>query len=182
MSTVISVRNLVKTYVVGEVERQGASRREPGGPEGRVPRGHWTIGLRQVDVHAHHRVSGPADVRSVFSRRGRRLAHVEGCAGRRPQHEDWFRVPGIQPAVPHHGARQRRVTAALSRRFENGRASPACAQSSRGGRSEGSRRSPSQPVVRRSAAARGHCPGAHQRAVDSPGRRTHREPRHENQH
>ena len=85
---VISVKNLVKTYVVGEVEVQGAARREPRRPARRVPRGHRTVGLRQVDVHAHRRLPRSADVGPVLPRRPGRVAHVEGrswppCATRR---------------------------------------------------------------------------------------------------
>ena len=66
MPTVISVRNLVKTYVVGEVAGAGAARRQSRGRTRRVPGRHRTVGIRQVDVHAHRRLPRQADVGPVL--------------------------------------------------------------------------------------------------------------------
>ena len=123
---VISVRNLVKTYTVGEVivrALRGARSRRRGR---RVRRRHRTVRVRQVDADAHPRVPGSPDQRQLLPRRQGRLSHVEGRAGHRPQQEDRVRVPGLQPAVADHGARQRRAAPALQRRGEDegGRASP----------------------------------------------------------
>ena len=127
MAPVISVRDLVKTYIVGEVDGPRAARREPRRRARRVRGGHRTVGLRQVDAHAHPRLPRSADERAVLPRRQGRLADVEGRARGRPQPEDRLRVPGLQPAVAHDGARQRRAAAALQRRREDedGRAAPA---------------------------------------------------------
>ncbi len=82
----------------------------------RVRRGHRTVRVRQVDADAHSRLPRSSDVGPVLPRRPGRVADVEGPAGRGAQREDRIRLSGLQPAVAHHGARQRRAAAALSRR------------------------------------------------------------------
>ena len=113
---VISVKNLVKTYVVGEVEVRALR-----GVNLDVERGEFLA------------VTGPSGSgKSTFM-------HIVGCldrptsgqyfldgedvsrmskdaAGGGAQQEDRLRVPGLQSAVAHVGARQRRAAAALRRR------------------------------------------------------------------
>ena len=113
---VISVRDLVKTYTVGEVDGARAAR-------------------RRLDVEAGEfvAITGPSGSGKST------LMHILGCLDRptsgqyildgkdvsrmskdeladRPQPEDRVRLPGLQPAVADDGARQRRAAAALQRR------------------------------------------------------------------
>ena len=69
--------SLVKTYVVGDHQVKALR-----GVNLEVPRGEFlavtgAVGLRQVDVHAHRRLSRSADVGPVSSRRPGRLDDVE---------------------------------------------------------------------------------------------------------
>ena len=156
MPPVISIRNLVKTYVVGEVEVRALRGVSLDVQPRRVRRRHRAVGLGQVDADAHPRLPRSADVRAVHPRRPGRVADVEGPARRGPQQEDRLRLSGLQPAVAHDGARQRRAAAALRRRQdEDGRAAPAGDGGADGGRPGRARRSSSESAVRRPAAARG---------------------------
>ena len=139
----------------------GASRRQSRCRARRVPGRHRHVRIGQVDVHAHRRVSRPADVGPVLSRRRRRLAHVEGPAGGRAQQEDRLRVPGLQPAVADLGARQRRAAAAVRRRRAENRGPPQARDGhADGGRPRQSRRPPPESAVGRAAAARRDRAGA----------------------
>ena len=95
---------------------------------GRVRRGHRTVGLRQVDVHAHPRLPRPADERHSTSSTARTCRGCRRTSSRSIRNtQDRLRVPGLQPAVADDGARQRRAAAALQRRqqAEDGRAAQA---------------------------------------------------------
>ena len=102
----------------------------------RVRRRDGAVGIGQVHVHAHRRLPRPADERQLHPRRQGRVEDVEGRAGARAQPEDRVRVPGLQPADAHDGARQRRVAAALpASRTASRRASGTSARSRRSTRS-----------------------------------------------
>ena len=184
MPPVIEVRNLTKIYNMGDHEvraLRGVSLAiEPGefvavtGP----------VGIRQVHLHAHRRLPRQADERRLHPGRQGRLQAVEGRAGARAEPEDRLRVPGLQPADAHHGARQRRAAAALRRqeRAETVERHKR-AMASLDAVGLGHAVSPhAEPAVRRPAAARGDRARAGQRAVDYPGGRAHRQPRHADQH
>ncbi len=97
-----------------------AARRVARGSARRVRRHHRPVGIRQVHADAHPRLSRSPDVRAVRARRPGRVAHEQGSARRRAEPEDRLRVSGLQPAVAHDGARQRRAAAALWQRQAEG--------------------------------------------------------------
>ena len=184
MPPVIQVRDLVKTYTVGEVTVRALARREHGRHCRRIRRDHRAVRLRQVDADAHPWMPRPADERPVHPRWQRRITDVEGRTRGDPQPEHRVRVSGFQPAVAHHGARQRGAAAALQRVAEAEDSRPA--QDGHGGAEFGRSRRPSaplpEPALRRSAAARGDRPRARDTADDPAGRRTDRQPGYAHQH
>ena len=183
MSTVISVKNLVKTYVVGEVEVRA---------------------LRGVNLDVQPgeflAVTGPSGSgKSTFM-------HIIGCLDR-PTSGQYFldgkdvsRMSKDALAVVRNkkigfvfqGFNLLSRTTALDNvelpllygnsGMKNRRAAQAGDGSAEGRGPREPGRSPSQPAVRRSAAARRDRAGAHQRAVDPAGGRADRQPRHENEH
>ena len=130
---VIEVKDLTKVYRMGEHEVRALRGVSLAIEQGEFVAVTGPSGLRQVDVHAHRRVPRPADERHVRPRRQGRVEDVEGRAGARAQPEDRVRVPGLQPADAHHGARQRRAAAALPARRTRSR--PASGTSARSRRS-----------------------------------------------
>ena len=118
----LRVRDLVKTYQVGDVAvraLRGVSARYRGR---RIRRRRRAVGLGQVDVHAHPRLPRSSDVGRVLARRSRRLAPGRRRAVGDPQPPDRLRVPGIQPAGADVGGRKRGAAAAL--RARQGRLQP----------------------------------------------------------
>ena len=81
MASVISVRNLVKTYTLGGHRGPRARRRLVRRRSRRISRGHRTVRFGQVDADAHPRMPRSADVGPVRPRRSRRLDDVEGRTG-----------------------------------------------------------------------------------------------------
>ncbi len=173
---VISVRNLVKTYTVGEVVVRALRGADLDVDPGEFVAVTGPVGLRQVDVDAHPRLPRSADQRAVHPRRQGRLADVEGRARAGAQPENRLRLPGLQPAVAHDRARQRRAAAPLQRRREDedGRTSQARDGGAHRRRSRRAVPSLSEPAVGRPAAARRDRARADQRAVDHPRRRADR--------
>ena len=82
----------------------------------RIRRRRRAVGLRQVDVHAHPRLPRSADQPALPARRPRRVAAVRRRAVGDPQPADRLRVPGLQSAGAHLGARKRRAAAAVRAR------------------------------------------------------------------
>ena len=95
---VISVKDLRKIYVVGDIQVHALRGVNVDVEAGRVRVRHGPVGVRQVHVHAHPRVPRPADIRRVHPRRPGRLEDVarRPGAGAQPPHR--VRVPGLQPA------------------------------------------------------------------------------------
>ena len=94
-----------------------AGRRRPCHPARRIRRHHGPVRLRQVDGDEHHRLPRHAD--------GRRPTLFEGIDAGRPRPQPpraaaqplcRLRLPGLQPAAAHHGGRECRTAADLSRR------------------------------------------------------------------
>ena len=65
----ISVRDLTKTYTVGEVVRARAARRLARRLTRRIHRTHRAVGIREIDVHARARVPRPSHQRRVHPER-----------------------------------------------------------------------------------------------------------------
>ncbi len=72
----IDVRDVTKTYALGDVEGRSAARRDVHDRPRRVRRDHGPVGLRQVDADEPAGLPRPADRRRVLPRRHRRL-HAE---------------------------------------------------------------------------------------------------------
>ncbi len=183
MTPVIAVRDLTKTYTVGELEGARAARRhastsQPGefvaltGPSGS---GKSTfmhlLGCLDRPTAGHYVLNG----RDVVDARQAR-------AGARPQRRDRVRVPGLQPAVADERARERRAADALSARRRRQGAARA--------RRRGARRR--RPRRAGSITIRTSCRAASSSASPSPARwstagaaarrRADRQPRHAHQH
>ena len=93
-----------------------AGRRRPCHPARRVRRHHGAVRLRQVDGDEHHRLPRYADGGQLRLPRRR----CRPARPRPPRHAAQslyrLRLPGLQPAAAHHGGRECRAAADLSRR------------------------------------------------------------------
>ena len=104
---VISVKHLVKTYIVGEIEVKALR-----GVNLEVQRGEFLAVTGQSGsgkstfMHIVGCLDKPTSGQYYPGRR-RRLEDVEGSVGGSSQQEDRLRVSGVQSAVAHDGARQR---------------------------------------------------------------------------
>ena len=167
-AALIELRGVTKTY--GSRRRRGsrAARHRPAHRRRRVRRGHGAERLGQVDVHEHPRLPRRARRAGAyrFQRRRRRAAvaatSARCCAAGLPR----LRLPGLQPAGPHHGARERRAAAASTAAC--GRASGAQRALRRARRRSASPAGSTTPRASSPAASSSASPS---RARSSPSRR-----------
>ena len=173
-------QNLIKTYVVGEVGGARTARRQPRRAAGRsFSRSPVRRARGEVDLHAHRRLPGSADIGPVITsaartcRRCRRTRWPQSAAKK-----IGFVFQGFNPAVAHVRARQRGAAAPLRRLDdeEARRTAPARHGGADRRRPRQPRRPPSESAVRRSAAARGDRARAINNPFDSAGGRADREP------
>ena len=108
---VIELREVVKTYAIGEIEVRALR-----GVSLTVERGDFVaiMGASGSGKSTLMNIVGCLDVPDrglVLARRRRRTAARRGRAVARAEPQDRLRVPELQPDRPHHGVRERRAAA-----------------------------------------------------------------------
>ena len=150
-----------------------AERRLARHPEGAAHGGHGTVGLRQVDAHAHPRRSRPADLRQRVDRRhrhhrdGRPAAHAPAPQPHR------LHLPVLQPLADADRRGERDASARPRRREDRQGVDRRGRRQGRPGRPPPS---PALGAVGRAAAARRHRAGARQPADGAVRRRADGQP------
>ena len=176
MEKVIEIIDVSKTYMIGEEIEIRALR----GVSFTIERGEFVaimgasgsgkstlmnlIGCLDRPTSGHYLLEG-VDVASLD----------EETTGLDSQPPHRLHLPEFQPAVAHQHARKCRTAAVLFGLA--GRRCRARAKPGRDGRAERPRAQPSEPALRRPAAARRDCPRADQRTRDPAGRRADRQSR-----
>src|SRR5581483_11065827 len=153
--------------------RRRAARRVARGLERRARRRDGTLGLRQVDAHAHPGRSRPADGRRGPDRRPREHLDVRQRADEAPPRAHRLRLPVLQPAADVDGGGERDPPPAHRRTQDR------TGLARDGARLRRSRRAPDPPPVgalRWSAAARRGCARAAVAADGAVRRRADRKP------
>ncbi len=172
---VIEVRNVTKTYRLGDVEIEALRGVDLTVEQRRVRRPHGRLGLGQVDADEHPRLPRSADQRRLLPRRDRhRRARRAGTRRIRSR-----RIGFVFQSFNLLARTSAAENVALPL-FYSGRWSEGTARASDGAqphRPPRSREQPSGPALGRPAAARGDRPRADQRPGHPAGRRADRQPR-----
>jgi ATPase subunit of ABC transporter with duplicated ATPase domains len=172
MSTVITVRNLTKTYIVGEVQVKALRGINLDVQPGEFLAVSGTSGSgKSTFMHIVGCLDKPTSGQYLLDGEDVSRMSKDALAAVRNK-KIGFVLPGFQPAVADLGARQRRIAAALREgRAEDRRPPQARRGDARSGRPGEPHRSSSEPAVGRAAATGRDRARADQQPVDPARRR-----------